>query len=131
MNNLRRQEHSFESPIHFFDLAETIQQLKDEHLPQGGIRNAVTVAKTPTLSTVLMLLPEGSSVPEHHTAGARSILVLNGLIDFVSSHRKTHLKTGAFVALGEGVSHELFAVEESVLLLSIVPKDLFEAERAE
>jgi quercetin dioxygenase-like cupin family protein len=122
MNSLERQDHSFDAPVRIFDLGATVELLKNEERSHSGSRNAVTLVKTPSIKVVLIRLERGSSLPEHHAEGTIGLLVFSGAVDFTVAGETTHLTGGSYVALGEGISHTLHAQEESVVLLTVIPK---------
>jgi quercetin dioxygenase-like cupin family protein len=68
---------------------------------------------------VLIALQKGSRIPEHHANGHVSIHAVVGHIEVRAQERRFELRGGALLVLGEGVSHDVEALEESALLLTI------------
>ena len=56
---------------------------------------------------------------EHKAEGRISIHVLSGHIQLRASGRTFNLRSGGLLALDHGVSHDVHALEESALLLTI------------
>jgi quercetin dioxygenase-like cupin family protein len=122
METLERRNHDFDSLLHYFDLRQTAQLLKDERPIHSGSKNAVTLAKSPTINVVLILLQGGRVLPEYHTERATSILIFSGVVEFSTAEETTRLKSGMFVAVREGLTHTIRALEESILLVTVAPK---------
>jgi quercetin dioxygenase-like cupin family protein len=101
-----------------FDVARELEQLHREAGWQSG-RNARTLVKYDGLRIVLIALQKGSRIPEHHANGHVSIHAVVGHIEVRAQERRFELRGGALLVLGEGVSHDVEALEESALLLTI------------
>lgn len=85
-------------------------------------RDAITLVKTSSLRIVLMVLHEGTTMAEHSTDGTISVQVLSGSVDFIIKDSSTHLKASSLISLAGGIPHSVRAIEESVLLLTVIPK---------
>ena len=88
---------------------------------QGG-----SLARTPRPSSspdglriVLIALKARSRIPEHHTEGQISIQTVAGHIKVRAQGRSFHLPAGGLLALGQGLPHDVEALEESAFLLTI------------
>ena len=68
---------------------------------------------------VLMALQAKVRVPKHKTEGRIAVHVLSGHIHLRASGRTFSLRTGGLLAIDQGVPHELDAVKESAVLLTI------------
>jgi quercetin dioxygenase-like cupin family protein len=100
------------------DVARELEQLHREAGWQSG-RNARTLVKYDGLRIVLIALQKGSRIPEHHANGHVSIHAVAGHIQVRAQGRRFDLRGGALLVLGEGVPHDVEALEESALLLTI------------
>lgn len=101
-----------------FDLPGEIHRLKAETTWSTG-QNARTLVKYDDVRVVLMALQAKVRVPEHKTEGRIAVHVLSGHIQLRASGRTFSLRTGGLLAIDQGVPHELDAVEESAVLLTI------------
>ena len=105
-------------PYTEFDLVAELHQLKAESTWSTG-RNARTLIKYDDLRVVLMALHTGARVPEHQTDGRLSVQVLSGHIQMRAFGRTFNLRAGNLLALDHGICHDVTALEESALLLTI------------
>ncbi len=106
-------------PLLFFELEEEIAQLKKDPEWLSRHRNAVTLVKEPHLSVVLVVLQKGSTLEEHHARGPVTIVVLSGAVR-IGMHQETRMvKHSGMVAMEKGIPHNVEALEESALLLTI------------
>ena len=101
-----------------FDLPGEIHRLKAETTWSTG-QNARTLVKYDDVRVVLMALQAKVRVPEHKTEGRIAVHVLSGHIQLRASGRTFSLRTGGLLAIDQGVPHELDAIEESAVLLTI------------
>lgn len=105
-------------PFMEFDLSADIHRLHAETTWSTG-RNARTLVKYDDLRVVLMALAAEARMPDHKADGRLSIHVLSGHIQLRASGRTFNLRSGGLLALDRGVSHDVYAVEESAVLLTI------------
>ena len=101
-----------------FDLTAELERLKDEATWSTG-QNARTLIKYDNLRVVLTALQAGATMPEHQTDGRVSVQVLSGHVLVRASGRAFNLRTGGLLALDQGIRHDVTAIEESALLLTI------------
>lgn len=106
------------APYLEFDIARELQQLHREAGWQSG-QNAKTLVKYDGLRIVLIALKARSRIPEHHTDGQISIQTVVGHIQVRAQGRSFELRPGELLALDQGLSHDVEALEESALLLTI------------
>lgn len=106
------------APYLEFDIAREVEQLHREPGRKSG-QNAKTLVKHDGLRIVLIALKARSSIPQHHTEGHISIQAITGHIQIRAQGRTFELRSGGLLALDRGVPHDVEAVEESVLLLTI------------
>jgi quercetin dioxygenase-like cupin family protein len=122
MDFSKRQEHSVAEPLLSFDLAEMVRSLKLEKQWKTEDRDAITLIKTSSLRIVLMVLHAGTTMEEHVTDGPISAQLLSGSVEFKIRNNTTHLKSSSLLSLAGGIPHSVRAIEESVLLLTVIPK---------
>ena len=101
-----------------FDIARELEQLHREAGWQSG-QNAKTLVKYDRLRIVLIALRAGSKIPEHQTEGHISIQTVVGHIRVRAQGRSFELRSGGLLALDQGLPHDVEALEESALLLTI------------
>jgi quercetin dioxygenase-like cupin family protein len=106
------------APYLEFDIARELEQLQRHTGWQSG-QNAKTLVKYDGLRIVLIALKARSRIPEHHTEGQISIQTVAGHIKVRAQGRSFHLPAGGLLALGQGLPHDVEALEESAFLLTI------------
>jgi quercetin dioxygenase-like cupin family protein len=105
-------------PFMEFDLPAELHRLHAETTWNTG-QNAKTLIKYEDFRVVLITLAAEARMPEHKADGRISIHVLSGHIHLRASGRTFNLRSGGLLALGHGVSHDVHALEESALVLTI------------
>ena len=101
-----------------FDLPAEIHRLQAETTWSTG-QNARTLIKYDDFRVVLTALQAKMRIPEHKADGRISVHVLTGHIRIRASGRTFSLRTGALLAIDQGVPHGVEALEESAFLLTI------------
>ena len=101
-----------------FDLARELEQLHREPGWSGG-QNAKTLVKYEDFRVVLTALKARARLPAHQTEGRISIQTVAGHIQLRAQGRTFDLPTGRLLALDQGLSHDVEALEESAFLLTI------------
>jgi quercetin dioxygenase-like cupin family protein len=102
-----------------FDLGSFVEDLwADEGWPAGE-PNSVTLVKEPTLRVILVALHAGARMKEHQVPGRLSIQTIAGRARLHLAGRVVDLGCGHLVALEAGLRHDLEALEESAILLTI------------
>jgi quercetin dioxygenase-like cupin family protein len=106
------------APYLEFDLASERDRLRREPEWQSG-QNAKTLVKFDNLRIVLMSLKTHARIPGHHTEGRISIHAVSGHIQVHAEGRTFDLPAGALLALDQDLPHDVEALEESDVLLTI------------
>lgn len=101
-----------------FDIERELEQLHREPGWHSG-QNARTLVKYDGLRIVLIALQAGAKIPEHHTEGHISIHAVVGHVQIHAQGRSFELRSGGLLALDRDVPHDVEAVEESALLLTL------------
>ena len=109
-------------PFMEFDLSAEIHRLHAETTWATG-QNARTLIKYDDLRVVLIALAAKTRMPEHKTDGRISLHVLSGHIQLRAFGRTFNLRGGGLLAFDRGVTHDVEALEESTVLLSIAWPD--------
>lgn len=106
------------APYLEFDVTRELDQLHREPGWQSG-QNARTLVKFDDLRIVLTALRASSTIPAHQTDGRLSIHTVAGHIKVRAQGRTFDLPAGGLLALDQGVSHDVEALEDSAFLLTI------------
>jgi len=107
------------SPLLHVRLAEHLERLKRESTWGERGRNALTLTKEPGLRLVLMVLGKGTKISEHQAAGPLTLHVLSGAVTFRTRDRADTLGAGELIVLEAAIYHEVEALQESVVLLTL------------
>ena len=107
-------------PAVSFTIREEIDILRREPEWLSGHRNAVTVVKTSNLSIVLTVIKKGSTLCGHEVEGPITLQVLSGIVKFGVAAEPRTLTAGTVIALDKAIPHDIEALEDSELLLTIV-----------
>jgi len=110
------------APYLEFDLARETEQLHREPGWQSG-QNARTLVKFADLRIVLTTLKAHSRIPGHQTRGRISIQTISGHLHVRAQGRTFDLPPGGLLALDQDVPHDVEALEDSSLLLTIAWPD--------
>ncbi|HEV2395939.1 MAG TPA: hypothetical protein VGS27_03210 [Candidatus Sulfotelmatobacter sp.] len=107
-------------PLLQIDFERELQQLRreDSWQRESG-RSSKTLAKYPDFRIVLILMKSGTQMRQHRAEGRISIQQLKGQARIHLANRKVTLSTGHLLVLDCGVLHDVEALEESALLLTI------------
>src|SRR6202162_2128457 len=107
-------------PLLQIDLERELQQLRreDSWTRETG-RSSKTLAKYPDFRIVLVLMKGGTRMRQHRAEGRVSIQQLKGQVCMHLDHRKVNMSAGHLLVLDCGVLHDVEALEESALLLTI------------
>ena len=101
-----------------FDVPAEIDRLRTETTWNTG-QNARTLIKYDDFRVVLIAIQAKVRMPEHKAEGRISVQVLSGHIRLRASGRTFSLRPGGLLAIDQGVSHDVEALEESAFLLTI------------
>lgn len=107
------------APVLTFDLAAEADRLRTEGpwLQRG--RNAVTLVKYDDFRVVFMLMKPGTRLQEHHASGRISVQTVTGRVLLHLKEQTIALPAGHLLALERELVHDVEAVEESGVLLTI------------
>lgn len=105
-------------PFMEFDLPAEIQRLHAEATWHTG-HNARTLFKYDDFRVVLIAVAAEARIPEHKAEGRIALQVVSGHVQVRASGRTFNLRSGGLLALDRDVVHDVHALEESALLLTI------------
>jgi quercetin dioxygenase-like cupin family protein len=107
-------------PLLQIDMERELQRLRQEDSWQRETgRSSKTLAKYPDFRIVLILMKAGSRMRQHKAEGRVSIQQLDGQVCIHLADRKVNMSAGHLLVLDCGVLHDVEALEESALLLTI------------
>lgn len=106
-------------PVVEFDLPPMIEKLRAEPAWKTEGHNAATIVKYPDLRIVLLALQAKAVIREHRADARISVQALTGHARLRLPHRVVDLPAGRGVALERGLLHDVEAIEESALLLTL------------
>jgi quercetin dioxygenase-like cupin family protein len=107
------------APVLTFDFTEEADKLRKEGPWLQHGRNAVTLVKYADFRVVFMLMKPGTRLQEHHASGRLSVQTLSGHVRLHLKERTIDLPAGNLLALEREVVHDVEAVAESAVLLTI------------
>jgi|GEM_PF-931823 len=117
---LREDAHfRFKSPQHSFDLEATAVALAQEVGAGKAGRRQETLYKHGATTIALFLFGYLTHMPPHRTNGTVVIHVLRGRLRLTAEKQEHDLRAGQMLVLAAGVEHNVAALEESAMLLTV------------
>lgn len=107
-------------PLVHVRLEGNLEGLKQEPMWRSSDRNAITLTKEPHLRVVLIAMKKGARLHEHRASGPITIQAVSGSLRLSASDQILELKPGELAILESAIEHEVEALEESALLLTLV-----------
>ncbi len=119
-DNQNRRPHTppMAGPFLEFDLIKELEQLHQEPEWNSG-QNAKTLVKFDDFRVVLIALKAQATQPGHQTKGRLSIQMLTGHVLVRAEGRTFNLRAGSLLALDQCRRHDVEALQDSALLLTI------------
>lgn len=112
-------ERSLAEPMMLFDLERHIRDLRsDESYARSG-RLGRTLARSGRLRLVLVALKAGVEIGTHHADSPMTIQLSEGRLGFTIRGEPHELRAGQVLFFGPGDAHDIRALEDSALLLTI------------
>jgi quercetin dioxygenase-like cupin family protein len=108
------------SSFRSLDLKSELHSLRaEDHAWQAG-RNAKILVKYPDFRILLVALHRGTHVAEHRAPGAISVQTISGPVLIRAAGRVFDLPEGQMLTLEREIPHDLEALAESAVLVTIV-----------
>jgi quercetin dioxygenase-like cupin family protein len=107
------------APMMTFDIVKELDALREQRSWDTRGFAALTLVKYPDFRIVLIAMRAGGHMNEHHVAERISVHTLSGHVEVHLASGTVDLPAGTLLALEEGIEHDVRAVEESAVLLSI------------
>lgn len=89
----------------------------------GHRRQGETVAREGGVSLVMMAMEAGDALAAHSAPGVVTVQLLSGHAVLVAGHETVDMRTGQLAMFQPGISHDLRAEEQSVVLLMVTGGD--------
>ena len=116
-------ESSTAAYVKSFDLVEEIQHLQTRK-PWPKKVTSNLLLKADDLRILLIGMEAGARMDEHHNDGRISIHVLEGAVRMRVQQQAHEFSAGQILALDRSIPHDVEAIEDSVLLLTVAwPSD--------
>ena len=90
----------------------------------GGLPNHRTkaIVKTEEMELIRIALPAGKEISEHKVDGPIMVHCTEGRIEFTAMNNSQEIKSSQLLYLSPGELHSLKALEDAVVLLTIIFK---------
>lgn len=102
-----------------FDLEAEVTQLRREDGYAATGHNAKTLVKHSEMRLVLMVLRAGTRLQEHAAEHQVALQVLDGVVRVRLNGGPTQVAAGTLLALDRSVPHDVQAVEDTTMLLTV------------
>ncbi|TSA85500.1 cupin domain-containing protein [Deinococcus detaillensis] len=114
-----RQDRPQHIALNRYDLKGQLARLRgDAPLAQYG-RDSLTLVRDSSFTLLLVALKAGTGLPNHTAPGPISVLVLDGRVAFTSKGERCDLGPHELVTLPARIPHEVMALEDSAILITI------------
>ncbi|MFN8617077.1 MAG: cupin domain-containing protein [Dehalococcoidia bacterium] len=105
------------TPVHLLDLEAAADRLTAK-LP-GHRRQTETLAREAGTSVVMMAMEAGDAIKEHSAKSPVSVQLLRGHIALNAGGQALELRPGQLAFMQPNVPHDVSALEQSVVLLTL------------
>ena len=122
------QSRRLDAPAARLDLMLEAEQVRRAEPPAAAGHSAKTLAKHPDLRVVLMSFRAGVRIKEHRARGSVVIQTITGFIRVKLAAEEVELKAGSILVLEPSLAHDLEALEESTVLLTLAWAGATQAE---
>lgn len=102
-----------------FDLEAEAQALRDSALWHERGQNSRTLVKLPDLRLVMIALKSGHRIQRHQTDMRLNLTTFAGHVQLTVDGKAIDLPTGRVLVLDPTIPHDVAALEDSVILLSL------------
>jgi quercetin dioxygenase-like cupin family protein len=106
-------------PILSLDLQERLAELRREESYSRSGRAGRTLAKAGRFRLTLVAMVDGNQIGTHQADSPMTLHVLEGAIRFRTGSEEHELHSGQLLFFGPGDAHDIRAVGETALLITI------------
>ena len=106
-------------PVIEVDLNRHLADIRAGDAYRGADHAAETLVKEPGLRLVLIALKDGGRMREHRAHTSITVQVVEGMVRFEVDNRTIQLTPGAVLAVDADLPHNLEAIGDSAVLLTI------------
>ena len=106
-------------PLIEVDINRHLEEIRAGNAYQGADHAAETLVKEPGLRLVLIALKSGGRMHEHRAHASITVQVVEGMVRFEAQGQIIELAPGLVLAVDADVPHQLQAVGESAVLLTM------------
>jgi quercetin dioxygenase-like cupin family protein len=114
-----QKERYLAEPCRCFELAKEVDSLRRDIGWRRDGHSARTLVKHEDLRVVLIALTQGARMGEHVADARASIMTVAGSVRVWVGERAVALPLGGLLVLDRGISHDVEALEESAILLTL------------
>ena len=107
-----------DAPYIVANIDERIEQLKEEEAWNKNDRNAITLVKTGGLTTVLICLKKEAAINDNIVDGILTVEVIEGSVNISTDADSFKLCERNIITLRPNIPHSIYALKETVLLLT-------------
>lgn len=112
-------QRTLDEPMMIFDLEPLLRELRNDESYRRSGRLGRTLARSGRLRVVLVALNAGVEVGTHQADSPMTLELIEGRLGFRVDEQNVELATGQVLFFGPGDAHDIRALEESALLLTI------------
>jgi quercetin dioxygenase-like cupin family protein len=109
----------FAGTEHVFNLRDIAAGLRNEHAPDRDGHRQMTIYHKMPVTLVLFDFEAGARLKDHQADAQVTILALTGLLEVSTPSQTQRLPEGSLLVLDPGVRHDVFASENSQMLLTV------------
>jgi len=112
-------EERFRPAVHEIDLGAAAAQIEAEPLGEARKHRQKTLYKQGPMTVALFHFEAGSGLPPHVADGVVTVHVLTGRLRMMAQGEAHDLPAGKMLVMAPGVRHDVQAVEDSRMLLTV------------
>lgn len=87
--------------------------------------NTAIIIESKFSKEIQIILPQGETMKEHKTRFPIQVHVISGEIDFTATENTTRLSQGNIIALKANIAHNLIAIKDTIVRLTLSKSDNF------
>ncbi|HEX2168585.1 MAG TPA: cupin domain-containing protein [Longimicrobiales bacterium] len=112
-------QRTLDEPMMIFDLEPQVRELRDDDSYRRTGRLGRTLARSGRMRLVLVALNSGIEVGTHQADSPMTLQLIQGRLEFRVGDVPHELRQGQLLFFGPGDAHDIRALEESALLLTL------------